>query len=103
MVSGAGQPAAYAVVVLAESLRARQTDAGLRAELAPQLEALLRSVNTDLADHERLQMLVVANEPWSIENGCLTPTLKIKRSRIEAGVSDRVAGWYASGAAVVWA
>ena len=103
MVSGVGQPAVYAVVVLAESLRARQTDAGLRAELAPQLEALLQSVNADLADHERLQMLMVAHEPWSIENGCLTPTMKIKRSRIEAGVSDHVAGWYAGGATVVWA
>ena len=91
------------MVVLAESLRARQTDAGLRAELAPQLEALLQSVNADLADHERLQMLMVAHEPWSIENGCLTPTMKIKRSRIEAGVSDHVAGWYAGGATVVWA
>ena len=103
MVSGVGQPAAFAVVVLAESLRARQADAKLRAELSPQLEVMLKSVNAELADHERLQMLVVANEPWSIENGCLTPTMKIKRSRIEAGVEDRVAGWYASGAAVVWA
>ena len=30
-------------------------------------------------------MLVVMRERWSIENGCLTPTLKIlKRRRIEA-------------------
>ncbi len=103
MVSGVGQPAAFAVVVLAESLRPRQADAALRAELAHQLEALLKSVNAELADHERLQMLVVASEPWSIENGCLTPTMKIKRSRIEAGVEKHLAGWYAGAAAVVWA
>ena len=103
MVSGVGQPATFAVVVLAESLRARQADTTLRAQLAPQLEGLLQTVNAGLADHEKLQLLVVADEPWSIENGCLTPTMKIKRSRIEVGVSDRVAGWYASGAAVVWA
>ncbi len=103
MVSGVGQPAAYAVVVLAEALRPRQAEPACRAELKPQLESLLKSVNAGLADHERLQMMVVANEPWSIENGCLTPTMKIKRSRIEAGVEDCVAGWYAGGATVVWA
>jgi long-chain acyl-CoA synthetase len=36
-------------------------------------------------------------------NGCLTPTMKIKRSRIEAGVADAVAGWYDARGPVVWA
>ncbi|MDG0834871.1 hypothetical protein EXH51_19235 [Pelomonas saccharophila] len=49
-----------------------------------------------------LSQLVVAREPWSLENGCLTPTLKIKRGRIEGGVADRVAGWYGEGRPVVW-
>jgi len=46
---------------------------------------------------------VIASEPWSIENGCLTPTMKIKRSRIEAAVSPNVEAWYASHGAVHWA
>ena len=48
-------------------------------------------------------MLVVAREPWSIENGLLTPTMKLKRGRIEAAVESQVQGWYDSGARVVWA
>ena len=59
----------------------------MRAEVQEQLTALLKKVNGELADYEKLQMLVVAKEPWSIENGCLTPTMKIKRSRIEAAVA----------------
>ena len=48
-------------------------------------------------------MLVVAREPWSTEAGTLTPTMKIKRSLIEASVAAAVDQWYATGAPVVWA
>ena len=102
MVSGVGCPAAYGIVVLAEDLRPRLADPAVRAAVETQLSRLLDDVNAGLADYERLQMLVVAPEPWSIENGCQTPTMKIKRSRIEAGVGDRLDAWYASKSQVVW-
>ena len=60
-------------------------------------------MNARVADYERLQMVVIAREPWSIENGCLTPTMKIKRSRIEEGVAPQVEVWYAGNSKVVWA
>jgi long-subunit acyl-CoA synthetase (AMP-forming) len=68
-----------------------------------ELETLLRDVNSGLAEYLRLRMIVVAREPWSIENGCLTPTMKIRRSRIEASVAGHVEGWYAAPGPVVWA
>ena len=103
MVSGVGQPAPYALVVLNETLRPRLGDAAVRADVQQQLTALLQQVNAELADYEKLQMIVVANEPWSIENGCLTPTMKIKRARIETVVESNLEGWYARNAKVVWA
>ena len=103
MVSGVGQPAPYAVVVLAEHLQPRREDAEVRARVAADLGQLLDEVNAGLAPHERLRMLVVALEPWSIENGCLTPTMKIKRSRIEAALAAQVDGWYARPGPVLWA
>src|SRR5690554_929355 len=54
------------------------------AELKRSLEKTLRQVNERLESHERLDSLVVVNESWGAENGLLTPTLKIKRSEIEA-------------------
>ena len=48
------------------------------------LERLLAEVNRQLADYEQLCMIVVAGEAWSIENGMLTPTLKIKRAEVLA-------------------
>ncbi|MBL8350148.1 MAG: AMP-binding protein [Burkholderiaceae bacterium] len=103
LVSGVGQSAAYAMVVLAEALRPRLVDPALRADAQSQLEQLLASVNQALADYEQLKMIVVLREPWSIEAGTLTPTLKIRRGRIEAAVERRVDGWYAAGDRILWA
>ena len=103
MVSGVGQPAAYAMVVPAEALRPRLDDAAVRAQVEREMQALLAQVNGETADYEQLQVIVVVREPWSIENGTLTPTMKIKRSPIEQAVAPRVAAWYASGQRVVWA
>ena len=103
IVSGVGQPAAYAMVVLAEDIRPRVQDAAVRTRVESELGQLLKDLNGSLADYEKLQMVVIAPVPWSIENGCLTPTMKIKRSRIEASVEAAVPGWYANGKPVQWA
>jgi long-subunit acyl-CoA synthetase (AMP-forming) len=103
LVSGIGQPAAYALLVLAEDLRPRLGDRELRARVQVELEQLLQAVNRELADYERLGLLVVVKEPWSIENGFLTPTMKLKRSRIEAAIESQVDAWYGRGDRIVWA
>ena len=103
MVSGVGQPAAYGIVVLAEHIRPTLSDPAVRAEVEAEMAALLQRVNEGVADYERLQMLVVAREPWSIENGCLTPTMKIKRNCIEDALKDQVDNWYGARRPVLWA
>jgi long-chain acyl-CoA synthetase len=103
MVSGVGQPAAYAMVVLAEDLRPRVNSPEVRAEVQRELTELLKTVNSQLADYEQLRMLVLAPEPWSIENGYLTPTMKIRRNRIENAVHDDMEKWYASKDPIHWA
>ena len=103
MVSGVGQPAAYAVLQLDEFLRPRLGDPQVRAQVETALAQLLKDVNAQVASHEHLQTLVVARAPWTMEAGTLTPTMKIKRARIEAEVADAVNDWYRSGSPVVWA
>ena len=102
MVSGVGQQAPYAMVVLAETLRPQVNEPVVRERITAELAALLKTVNADLPDYERVRMMVIAREPWGIENGFLTPTLKIKRNRIEAAVADQVEQWYAQAGPVVW-
>jgi long-subunit acyl-CoA synthetase (AMP-forming) len=102
LVSGVGRPAAYGLVVLAEDVRARVSDADFRRTVETELARLLQDVNGQLADYEWLRMLVIVREPWSIETGCLTPTMKVRRAAIEALVAPYLDGWYASDRPVLW-
>ena len=103
IVSGVSQSAAYAMVVLAEDIRPKMNDPQVRADVEAQLAQHLEKVNAELVEYEKLRMLVIASEAWSIENGYLTPTMKIKRSRIEASVESQVDAWYQKNGSVFWA
>ena len=63
MVSGVGQAASYALVVLAEDLRPKTKDPAVKAEVTASLTELLNETNKGLADYEKMQMIVVAAEP----------------------------------------
>ena len=102
LVSGVGQPAAYALVILAEHLRPRMNEAELRGQVEKEMDSLLQSINATVADHEQLHMIVVAREPWSIENGFLTPTMKVRRARIEKAMEPHVERWYGTRQRVHW-
>jgi long-subunit acyl-CoA synthetase (AMP-forming) len=39
--------------------------------------------------------MVVLEEEWTVENNCLTPTLKIKRPQIEQANAHVFETWYA--------
>jgi long-subunit acyl-CoA synthetase (AMP-forming) len=103
MVSGVGQPAAYALVVLSEETRPLVKDPAERTRIEKELADLLQRVNARVADYEQLKMVVIAKEPFSIENGLLTPTMKIRRARIEKAVAPNLENWYKAKGPVVWA
>ena len=41
-----------------------------------------------LESHEQLSTLYVIDDPWTVENELLTPTMKIKRDKLEARYAD---------------
>jgi long-chain acyl-CoA synthetase len=102
-VSGSGQPAAFAMVVLAEDVRKTQTSPETRARVEKELGEYLVKVNGELSGYEQLQMLVVMPGPWTIEDGTLTPTMKLKRAKIEELVAPKLDAWYGNKAPVQWA
>jgi long-chain acyl-CoA synthetase len=95
-VLGAAMPQPYAIVVMSKS--ARNVDAN---SIDRALAALRNEINATLDPHERLQAIVVARESWTVENGLLTPTMKLKRSAIEERYAPSVKGWYDSGESVI--
>ncbi|PMH41170.1 AMP-dependent synthetase [Vibrio sp. 10N.286.49.B3] len=44
---------------------------------------IIARVNNQLGSHEKIKGVLMIKEPWSIDNGVLTPTLKIKRHILE--------------------
>ncbi|MFN3579525.1 MAG: AMP-binding protein [Pseudomonas sp.] len=73
-----------------------------REQLVKTLVELLDDVNGKLNRHEHLSCVVVVEDTWGVENGFMTPTLKIKRNVVEATYQDQFEIWSVSGHAVVW-
>lgn len=92
-VIGVGLAQPIGLINVSLDTRAALASAEARAQLAVELEALLADVNAQLEAHEQLACLVVAQEPWNIENGLLTPTLKIRRNLIEELYHERAEAW----------
>ncbi|MBC9250213.1 AMP-dependent synthetase [Pseudomonas alcaligenes] len=55
-----------------------------RERITTELQASLAQLNAGLLPHERLSHLVLVREPWTVDNGCMTPTMKIRRAVLEA-------------------
>jgi len=102
-VTGPGHPQPYGVVMLSgESRKALDDGNGSRSVIESDLITLLNRVNESLPNYERLAFLAVTKDEWIPENGYLTPTLKIKRSKLEHTYSPLAQGWYEEGKPVVW-
>ena len=101
-VSGSGQPAPFGMVVLSEEARAASADSARRAEIGTALDAHRAEINAKLDHHEQLMFLTVIGDAWTIENGKLTPTMKLKRNAIEDEYAGLVDGWYDEGQKVLW-
>jgi long-chain acyl-CoA synthetase len=46
----------------------------------------------------RVRRVVATREPWTVENGLLTPTLKVKRERVQEKFRTEIERAYAAGA-----
>jgi long-chain acyl-CoA synthetase len=100
--TGPGLPNPFALVVLTAEARIQCENPGAREAMTASLEDLLVAVNGDLDPHERIAFLAVVPGPWTIQNELITPTLKIRRAKIEERYLGRIDIWRNANQRVIW-
>jgi long-chain acyl-CoA synthetase len=95
---GVNLPQPVALAVLTEHALNQAREA-----VEHRLQQLLEAINRELPQHERIAQLIVVRERWEIDNGFITPSLKIKRNQVEQFYHDLVHGLAAKVEKVVWA
>lgn len=101
-VLGSGMSAPFCLVVLVPELRSAADSASHRETLNRTLMHEIDRVNSQLDPHEQLRLLVVCREPWTADNGLLTPTLKVRRTALEERFNSRFTKWEQSKDRVLW-
>jgi len=59
-----------------------------RADVERALTTDLDAVNATLEPHERIAKILIVSDTWGIDNGLTTPTMKVKRSQVEARYAE---------------
>lgn len=91
IVFGEGMPRLGAIVVLNEEqhklITAHSEEYGGSMAEEVEREVVLKSINEKLSTfpgYARVDHFIIADKPWTIEDGLMTPTLKLKRNEIMA-------------------
>ncbi|MCS4297165.1 AMP-binding protein [Acinetobacter guillouiae] len=101
-IGGSSQPQPVAFIMLAEDIRNSLKQNPKRDEIENTLKALRLKINEELEAHAKISFFVVVNEPWTMENDLLTPTMKIKRNKIESHYEPFLDAWAQQKKEVVW-
>lgn len=75
---GSGLPQPVVVVTLVEQVRNVP-----REEMRKKIEAHIRETNPKLLNHEKVAGVIVSTEDWLPSGDLVTPTLKVKRNKVE--------------------
>jgi long-chain acyl-CoA synthetase len=86
---GIPQPIALVIPSLAGQNVARE-------ELSASLVQAVVDINPTLAKHEQVEKVVVMKEDWTVDNGLMTPTLKVKRNQVEKIHMPMYSSWFDS-------
>jgi len=102
-VVGANYPQPLGIVMLSQDAADHARSAAEREALNVSLTEHLNRINAELDPHEQMDCLAVVTEQWTVENGFITPTLKVKRPAIECSYARYFDTWIRQKKPVVWA
>ena len=70
--------------------------------VSEKLSKVLIDVNEKLDNYKKISKIILVKEDWVPENGMTTPTLKIKRAKIDEKFSPMYSDWEKSEKTVIW-
>jgi len=94
---GMGIPQPILLVVL--TAEAKNID---RQKLSENLINMIKSINPSLEKHEKIEKVIIMKEDWTVENGLITPTLKVKRNQVEKIHMPMYKSWFDSKEKVIF-
>ncbi len=71
-------------------------------QIVENLTEQLKNTNQKLSNHSKVECIVITNELWTEENHILTPTLKVKRNKIDEKYMNKYKDWYNQKEPIIW-
>lgn len=96
-VVGMGVPQPMALVVPSALGKAKSKE-----QLIDSISKSIAELNPSLESYEVIEKAVVMKNDWTIENGLMTPSMKIKRNEVEKIHLPKYPSWYGLKGKVVW-
>ncbi len=94
---GTGIPQPIALIVVSELGKPKS-----KADLEASILSTINELNPRLEKFEKVAKAIIMEEDWSVDNGLLTPTLKVKRNRVEAIHMEMYGQWFESPDKIVY-
>ncbi|MFL2616942.1 MAG: AMP-binding protein [Flavobacteriaceae bacterium] len=66
------------------------------------LKKILLDFNSTADGYKKVKKIILLSQDWTPENGLTTPTLKIKRAKIDEAFSSKYQNWYNALEEVIW-
>lgn len=101
-VSGANREQPHALILVDGEFAKGLTDQAAKDAYSAELENGINAINAALDHHEILAFAVVVKDQWTIDNGFLTPTMKMKRAVVEEAYAGKSDDWYGAKKAIIW-
>ncbi len=96
-VAGLGIPQPICLVNLSE-----QGEKADQATIAASIRSDIEGLNKSLSNYERISTVIVTQETWSESNEMLTPTLKVRRGKLDDVYGQQYLDWHSSSDDVIW-
>jgi len=96
-VAGLGIPQPIALLNLSEIGQKASKE-----EVAKSIQESVFAANQDRAKYEHISTAIIDTEQWSVDNDILTPTLKVKRGKIDDMYGQKFLGWHEASDKVIW-